>query len=251
MPIATTILEPRIQPFDSGLIAPRVGHLFLSESATVDDNAAGDLVARAAASGFDLVWIESQSRLETTRWDYRGTIVELNGERDAALSSIRLATGSCDIRSLESDADWALVEESLRFAATSRFTTDPHIAEASFRRHKMSLLKSHVENRQGMISIAHPERALDHPIGYTCFSIHEGTASVYDLAVDPEHRRASVALRLLQHALQRLTSAHPDIRKMTTRIYDDNAPCLRLFENLGFVRTGRLFHYYHCWPGRP
>jgi len=175
--------------------------------------------------------------------------VELEAERDTALSSIRLAGAGYEVRALQSDADWILVEESMRFAAASRFTTDPHIAEASFRRHKMALLRSHVQNRQGLLSIAHPRDSEPaRPIGYTCMSIHERTATVYDLAVDPEHRRASVGLRLLQHGLQRLASAHPNIHRITTRIYDDNVPCLRLFASLGFVPTGRLFHYYHCWP---
>src|SRR5436190_11461407 len=133
----TATLEPRLQSFDSGIIAPRVGHLFLSEGEIVDDHAAGELVERAAASGFDLVWIESRSRLNITRWDYRGTIVEVEGDRDRALSKIQLAAARCDVRPLQSD--WKVVEELLRFAAASRFRSDPHIAEASFRRHKMAL----------------------------------------------------------------------------------------------------------------
>jgi RimJ/RimL family protein N-acetyltransferase len=66
--------------------------------------------------------------------------------------------------------------------------------------------------------------------------------------VDPEFRRGFAALNLIRYNLERFAVAHPDARRLTVRIYDDNTASLRLFANLGLEPTGRQFHYYHCWP---
>jgi len=247
MPLVQT-LQPRFQPFDSGRLAPRVGNLTLSDGERITDDAAALLIEKAAADDYDFVWIESLTPLETTRFEHRGTIIELQGDRDTARASINLAELRCDVRPLEIASDWATLEELMRFAAASRFTTDPRIADASFRQHKLALLRAHIENRQGVVAIAYSRDEPARPVGYTCTSINEETAYVYDLAVDPDFRRAAVALTLLRDNLERFASTHPGIRRYMTRIYEDNIPCLRLFRNLGYTDTGRLFHYYHCWP---
>jgi ribosomal protein S18 acetylase RimI-like enzyme len=245
MPLVQT-LQPRFQPFDSGKLAPRVGNIILTDAETVTDDIAAELIDHAAADDFDLVWIESPARLETSRLDYRGTIIEVQGDRDTVRASLPPGDISCEVRPLETDSDWRTLEELMRFAAASRFTTDPGIPTAAFRTHKLALLRAHVENRQGVVSIAWS--AEGSAVGYTCTSIQDQTAYVYDLAVDPGFRRGSVGRTLLRHNLERFTRTHPEIRRYVTRIYEDNIPCLRLFWNLGYVNTGRLFHYYHCWP---
>lgn len=247
MPLART-LRAHLQPFDSGKLAPRVGNVVLSEGETIDDDAVAGMIESAAADDFDFVWIESRTKLDTTLLDYRGTIVELQGDRDEALSKINIPGTQCACRPLEIDSDGVIFEQLLRFAAESRFTTDPRISDAAFRQHKLALLQGHIANRQGVITFAYWPDDPARPIGYTCTSINEQAAHVYDLSVDPDFQRANVARTLLVSSLTRFASLHPEIRRFMARIYDDNIPCLRLMRSIGFADTGRLFHYYHCWP---
>ena len=242
-------LIPRPQPFDSGILAPSVGFLTLSNGESVDDAAARAMSERAADAGFDLVWIESSRPLETALLDDRGTVVELEGERDEALSRLPPESGAHEVRTVESAADWAVLEELLRFAPSSRFSTDPRVSTQAFRRHKLALLRGHVQNRHGLVSMAYSAADPARAVGCHCTSIDaEGRVVFYDLAVDPEFRRGFVALALIRYNLQRFAREHPDARRVTVRIYDDNEPSLRLFDTLGLTRTGRVAHYYHCWP---
>ncbi len=237
--------RPLLQPFDSGKLAPRVGSHILPDGETFGDDDARLLIEQAA-DAFDLIWIEASRRLETTLLDDRGTIVELHGDRDTALSKVQLAALRYDVRELESEADWATLEELMRFAPSSRFASDPHIPQASFRRHKLSLLKVHVQNRGGLVSLAYPPNDPARAVGYHCTSLDADRNVVfYDLAVDPEFRRGFVALNLIRYNLERFAAAHPDARRLTVRIYDDNTASLRLFANLGLEPTGRRAHGYH------
>ena len=126
-------------------------------------------------------------------------------------------------------------------AAPTRFSTDAKISEASFRHHKMSLLRSQVENRNGTIALA---RSKDGLAGYQCSFADERAVQLYDIAIDPRFRHGFAALNLLGWMLERF----PDRQRVSTRIYDDNAASLRLFRHLGMSPTGNQRHYYHYWP---
>lgn len=241
-------LLAEFQPFDSGKIAPRVGSVILGESALVDPESIGEMLESAAADALDLVWIESRSKIESLALDYRGTIVELVGDRDEALSKIQVPDRGYDIRVVECESDWARLVELLPFTAKTRFSTDPNISEISFREHKLSLLKSHVENRKGMVTITYSPDDPLRPIGYCCTSVDQPTMIIYDIAVDPSFRRGFVGFSLVRFHLERFASIHPAARRLCTRIYEENTACLQLFYNVGMMPTGRLFHYYHCWP---
>lgn len=239
------MLQPRLQTFDSGRIADRVGFLIVGDDETVRD---ADVAAWMAADSFDLIWIQSSSRLETRLLEYRGTLVEMEGDRETVLSRSRLAALRYDVRTLESDADWREVEQLMEFAAATRFSADPHVSSASVRRHKLSLLKNHVQNKHGAVALAY---SLERPVqlvGFQCTSMEEGRLDLYEIAVDSRFRRGFAATNLVRYNLERFAVAYPEAERLVTRIYDDNVASLRFFERLGLSPTGRQRHYYHCWP---
>jgi ribosomal protein S18 acetylase RimI-like enzyme len=241
-------LRARLQAFDSGKIAPRVGSVVLSEGVTISDDAILDLIESAASEEFDLVWIETRSKLETTLLDYRGTIVEFAGDRQEALARARLTTLRYDVRALQCDSDWADVEELMRFAAPTRFNTDPHIAEASFRQHKLSLMKGHVATKHGMVALAYSPGDRKRAVGYHCASLDEQTTTMYEIAVDRDFRGGFAALSLIGYSLEHFVALHPGARRLAARIYEDNPASQRFFRKLGLAPTEQTLHYYHCWP---
>jgi len=247
MPLVQS-LRPQLQPFDSGKLAPRVANIILSAGETIDDDAAAGIIENAMAEDFDFVWIESQTKLDTAQLDYRGTIVELQADREEVLSNLPVSSAQCDIRTLDPHTEVVTFEKLMGFIAATRFGTDPHISPASFREHKRALLKGHIDTRHGVITVACAPEDPSRPIGYTCTSLSEQGAHVYDLCTDPDFRRSSIGRTLLRFSIEQYRVLHPDARRYMTRIYDDNIPCLRLFRSIGFADTGRLFHYYHCWP---
>lgn len=245
------MLRPRLQTFDSGKLADRVGSVVLGEAETVADGDILQLIEGASAEGFDLLWVETPARLETTLLDYRGTVVELEGDLAKALSQARFADVRYDVSGLKSASDWHQVEGLMSHAAPTRFSTDAHISEASFRHHKVSLLKSHVENRNGAVALARSTDAPDQLIGYQCTSGDERSVQLYDIVVDPRFQQGFAALNLVLWSLERFTALFPGTLRLSTRIYDDNVASLRFFQRLGLSLTGRQHHYYHYWPLQP
>lgn len=242
------MLAARLNTFDSGKLAARVGSLILEDEDGIRDAALVELIDAAVADGLDLVWIQTCAKLETDLLEYRGTLVEMEGDRDDALAQARLASVRYDVRAVNSDSDWHQLARLLPFAAPTRFSTDPHISVASARQHKISLMKSHVENRSGTAALAYSASQPDRPVAYHCASLDERAVQLYEIAVDPEFRRGFVALNLIRHSLEFFTSRFPEIRRVATRIYSDNEASLRFFQYLGLCATGRQLHYYHCWP---
>lgn len=244
------MLRPRLQKFDSGKVAARVGYFIFGDAETVRTNRprlTDDLIDAASAESFDLLWIETPVRLETPLLDYRGTVVELEGDRAKALSQARLADVRYDVRGLQSASDWLQVEGLMAHAAPTRFSTDPHISEGSFRHHKVSLLRSHVENRNGAVALARSPDEPERLAGYQCTSVDERAVQLYDIAIDPRFRVGFAALNLVRWNLERFASLFPEIRRVSTRIYDDNTASLRFFEHFGMSPTGPQLHYYHYW----
>lgn len=244
------MFRPRLQTFDSGKVADRVGYFIFGDAEPASDADLRELIKAASAESFDLLWIESRGRLETTLLDYRGTVVEMEGDCAKALAQARLADVRYDVKALKSDSDWDQLEGLMSYAAPTRFSTDAHISEASFRQHKVSLLKSHVENRNGAIALARSTDEPDRLAGYQCTSLDERAVQLYDIAVDPRFRNGFAARNLVRWNLERFASLFPDMRRVATRIYDDNVASLRFFQHLGLSPTGRQFHYYHYWPER-
>uniref|UniRef100_A0A182SUM8 N-terminal methionine N(alpha)-acetyltransferase NatC n=1 Tax=Anopheles maculatus TaxID=74869 RepID=A0A182SUM8_9DIPT len=62
------------------------------------------------------------------------------------------------------------------------------------------------------------------------------------LAVDKDYRKLKIGTTLVQKAIQAMLEDNADEVVLETEI--TNQPALRLYENLGFVRDKRLFHYY-------
>ncbi|XP_059620728.1 uncharacterized protein LOC132264506 [Phlebotomus argentipes] len=62
------------------------------------------------------------------------------------------------------------------------------------------------------------------------------------LAVDKDYRKMKIGSRLVQKAIMAMLNDKADEVVLETEI--TNTPALRLYENLGFVRDKRLFHYY-------
>lgn len=62
------------------------------------------------------------------------------------------------------------------------------------------------------------------------------------LAVDKDYRKLKIGTTLVQNAIQVMLEDNADEVVLETEI--TNQPALRLYENLGFVRDKRLFHYY-------
>lgn len=62
------------------------------------------------------------------------------------------------------------------------------------------------------------------------------------LAVDKDYRKLKIGTNLVQKAIQAMLNDSADEVVLETEI--TNIPALRLYENLGFVRDKRLFHYY-------
>lgn len=62
------------------------------------------------------------------------------------------------------------------------------------------------------------------------------------LAVDKDYRKLKIGTALVQKAIQAMLEDDADEVVLETEI--TNQPALRLYENLGFVRDKRLFHYY-------
>lgn len=241
------MLQPRLHLFDSGKIAGRVGSIIIGADESVRDADVAGWIG-AAADSFDLIWVQTQSRLEATLLDYRGTMVEMEGDRETVLSRSRLATLRYDVRALESDSDWREVERLLEFAAATRFSSDPHVSEATVRRHKLALMRSHVENRYGVVALSYTVERPAQLAGFQCTSLKKGSIDLYEIAVDPRFRQGFAATNLIRYNLERFALAHPEAERVVTRIYDNNVASLRFFERLGLSPTGRQLHYYHFWP---
>lgn len=79
-------------------------------------------------------------------------------------------------------------------------------------------------------------------VGYAILRCYETTGHLINIAVHPDRRRRGIGRQLLhwvmdQARAQRLSAIYLEVRV-------SNLPAQHLYEKMGFVRAGRLKHYY-------
>jgi ribosomal-protein-alanine N-acetyltransferase len=79
-------------------------------------------------------------------------------------------------------------------------------------------------------------------LAFCVVQVVAGEAQVHNLAVSPSARRAGLGRLLLRTALRVAAARGATLSFLEVRA--SNAPALRLYESLGFVRSGRRRDYY-------
>ncbi len=79
-------------------------------------------------------------------------------------------------------------------------------------------------------------------VGYAILRCYETTGHLINIAVHPDLRRRGIGRRLLEWVIdwarsRRLLAIYLEVRV-------SNLPAQRLYEHMGFVRAGRIKHYY-------
>jgi len=80
------------------------------------------------------------------------------------------------------------------------------------------------------------------PKGFILVRAAADEAEILTLAVDPAHRRAGIASRLLRAATAALSAGKT--QRVFLEVAADNGPALALYERHGFEICGRRAHYY-------
>ncbi|MFH1688483.1 MAG: ribosomal protein S18-alanine N-acetyltransferase [bacterium] len=80
-------------------------------------------------------------------------------------------------------------------------------------------------------------------IGFACWVINEAESHLANIAVAPEHRRKSVAKRLLERILDSVTGSGCDCLLLEVR--PSNPAAIAFYERHGFEHLYRQPNYYH------
>jgi ribosomal-protein-alanine N-acetyltransferase len=79
-------------------------------------------------------------------------------------------------------------------------------------------------------------------IAYVLFWILPGTIDIHNIAVHTGFRRRGIARLLLEQVISEARSR--GLHRVTLEVRQSNLPAQRLYESLGFVRTGIRSGYY-------
>lgn len=96
---------------------------------------------------------------------------------------------------------------------------------------------------RGMILVAESEdRMLPEILGFSALYRVDAEAEIWNLAVDPAHRRKGIARAMLQEACRKLFEA--GVRKLFLEVRESNLPALELYLSFGFQQIARRKNYY-------
>jgi ribosomal-protein-alanine N-acetyltransferase len=85
------------------------------------------------------------------------------------------------------------------------------------------------------------------PVGFVMVRRAADVSEIITLGVIEPHRRAGFATRLVMEAGKLL--AGQGARTLHIEVAQSNTPAMKLYETLGFQRTGRRQNYYACNDG--
>ncbi|HEX5413493.1 MAG TPA: ribosomal protein S18-alanine N-acetyltransferase [Terriglobia bacterium] len=96
---------------------------------------------------------------------------------------------------------------------------------------------------QGLILVAESEaRMLPEIVGFSVFYRMDKESELWNIAVQPAHRRQSIARALLVEACKRL--AESGVQRLFLEVRESNLPAAELYYSFGFELLGRRKEYY-------
>lgn len=128
-----------------------------------------------------------------------------------------------------------------------RWANDPTVRQASF---SAAPIPWADHEQWFTLKLADPNCRLfiaeenDRPIGQVRFEIADDQAEVH-IAVSADARGLGYGTRLLSEACRRIFSEERPVQRVVAHVKPDNAASLRLFERVGFVRSGGDMRYGH------
>lgn len=237
------------QPFDSGRIARKVGVVSLENGTGLPNEAGAAICESGRRSGYDLLTLEAGAPVDLAGFEARGVALTLEGRLDDVAKQLSKLRTVAHVRPIEG-RDWPIVEDMLRWAGRTRFTSDPRIPGSVARVHKLAMLREVAETRPGCTLVAAVGAAGAPLAGLQSSYLTDDAAVFYEIMVDPERRSGFVASGLLAEGARRLRQLRPG-GPVRARIYLDNTPSIKLFTRVGMSPTGREDHHYHAWLGNP
>ena len=96
---------------------------------------------------------------------------------------------------------------------------------------------------RGMILVAESDaRMLPEIVGFSAFHRIDRESELWNIAVEPGHRRKGVARALLREACRRLSGL--GVHWLFLEVRESNLPAVELYRSFGFVLLGRRKDYY-------
>lgn len=96
---------------------------------------------------------------------------------------------------------------------------------------------------RGTILVAERDgQMLPNVLGFLAFYRLDGEAELWNLGIEPAHRRRGIARALLQETCRRLSGA--GVHRLFLEVRESNLPALELYRSFGFVSQARRKDYY-------
>jgi ribosomal-protein-alanine N-acetyltransferase len=96
---------------------------------------------------------------------------------------------------------------------------------------------------RGLILVAESKaRMVPEIVGFSAFYRIENESELWNIAVEPRHRRKGVARALLREARRRLSES--GVHRLFLEVRESNRPAVELYRAFGFALLGRRKDYY-------
>lgn len=240
------LFEIKLQPFDSGRLAPRVGSVVLGPNIVLCESNLAELMGQALCENYNLIFIAANDSQPAAQRHFVGRLVEYEGRFEELLDNTSAANTSYRFRGWETQADWRGVEELISHSAGTRFFLDPNIDRESAVAHKLAMLKQILATRAANLTFAFSSTG--EFTAYICTYLEDDVMFLYEVAVAPEHRRQSLTVAHTNFNLATLAARFGTPQLVRTRVYATNLPSILLCKGLGLRSSGQATNYYHLWP---
>ncbi len=123
------------------------------------------------------------------------------------------------------------------------WANDPEVRKASFKTHVISW-DEHCKWFESMIKnncvVQYILEENGDPAGQIRYTIEDGTAEI-GYSISPDHRGRGLATEMIRISLKELTLEREDVKTILARVKPENTASIRVFEKLGFLRSGDSF----------
>lgn len=236
----------RLNTFDSGLLAAKVGTVDVSNIAgPLVENTLKAAVEQSLEDDYDLISVALPGEVSIDGWIPVGNLIRLEGAFPTVVEALSRFVGRCNVAEIRA-GDRDEIASFLRIClAENRFTKDPNIVREAVIRQKMKILDKYLQDGAAGF-VGRSEGAMT---GFHLSYVDDSDGVVlYEIEIEPSARNGFLALDLIGSALKHLARTTPGLKRVSTHIYEDNLQSLNLFYRLGLRQAGERKCYYHCWP---
>jgi hypothetical protein len=174
-----------------------------------------------------------------------GRVITLEGDIDSVEKNL------CQFRNVGQSKVVSIscineIQHLLHYSAPTRFSSDIYIGKNKSEKLKIKILNYYISNF-GKYFLGYKNKSNEIVGFHNAFITNNNTLNLYEINIMPSYRSGFAPIALISKNINTAKTFMPNIKKISTKIYETNSNSLEFFKKIGLNNQSFVESHYHLW----